>query len=226
MSSLSPAPYATVEPSRLEKGLRRSKGMKPYPTPATSSSPSAWEDQTRLRYDAGARKTYDMQSAAPGDYITETPGYYWCPPEWNYTEKIVSPGHFPKEYRNACSADTETKLTHSVSTNPKLRHQVFARPYLGNFMGAGMPSLDKKELESDLIYGLDTRGGPRKACDVLSGVNIDRFEYLPEYGNPQRVVHVIPQWVWGGVNTRDYVRKVEYDEKCMNVKQKKLFKLL
>jgi len=89
-------------------------------------------------------------------------------------------------------------------------------------MGAGQASLGNKDIESELYHGLDTRGGPRKACDVLSGVSIDRFECLPEYGNPQRVQHVVEPWIRGGDNTRDHVRRVNYERRLKNSKNSKV----
>jgi hypothetical protein len=83
-------------------------------------------------------------------------------------------------------------------------------------MGAGQRGTTNKDVETELICGLDTRGGPRRACDVLSGVSIDRFQCLPEYGNPQRVEHVVPVWIRGGENTRDYVRRVNFEAKMKN----------
>jgi len=126
--------------------------------------------------------------------------------------------HYQKVYRNGCKVDHESELTFSQLTDPRLIHQLFSRPYLGAYMGAGQNTANYKNTESELIHGLDTRGGPRKACDVLAGVSIDRFECLPEYGNPQRVQHVVEPWIRGGDNTRDHVRRVNYALRLKNAK--------
>jgi hypothetical protein len=173
-------------------------------------------DQTRLLYDPCARRAYDRQSVGPGSYEVSTPGYRWCETPASYAIHQTEPAQFQKVYPTGCYVNTGTLLTHSALTNMRYINQLFARPYGGSFMGAGQRSLGRKDLETELFTGLDTRGGPRRACDVLSGVSIDRFECLPEYGNPQRVEHIVVPWQWGGANSRDYVRRVNYEARCLN----------
>ena len=173
-----------------------------------------WDDFTRLKNDTCAEQVYDKQSINAGKYKYEAPGYYWCETQKKYISHLTEPGHFQKQYRSGCHVEVDNELRFAPLTDPNLIHQLWARPYRGCFMGAGQRALDKNVLETELLTGNDTRGGPRKACDVLSGVNIDRFEYLPEYGNPQRVKHVIPTWTWGGTDTRDYVRQINYNKNC------------
>lgn len=175
-----------------------------------------WNSLTRLSQDVCAQSLDEKQSQQPGLYHVQTPGYRWHESGKSYASLMSEPLHYYKVYRNASEIDTNTSLTYSTLTNQKYINQLFTRPYLGNFQGAGQRSLGNKDLETQLFYGLDTRGGPRKACDVLSGVSIDRFECLPEYGNPQRVQHIIEPWVRGGDHTRDYVRRVNYEQQCLN----------
>ena len=85
-----------------------------------------------------------------------------------------------------------------------------------------MNTENNKKLETELMSGLDTRSRTRRSCDVLSGVTIDRFQCLPEYGNPQRVQHVMEPWIRGGDNTRDYVRRINYESKLKNRKVSKI----
>lgn len=177
-----------------------------------------WNDQTRLRYDPCARRTYDKESMGPGNYQTDAPGYRWCERQSSYANHMCEPIHQQKQYRSGCHIDKDSELRYAELTDKRYIHQLWARPYLGAYMGAGQRSLSNKDVESELIMGLDTRGGPRKACDVLAGVSIDRFECLPEYGNPQRVQHVVEPWIRGGDNTRDYVRRVNYEAKMRNKK--------
>ncbi len=185
-----------------------------------------WDDQSRLRYDPGARAQFDRQSASPLEYITDSTGYRWCQTPGAYATMNSSPMHYPKQYRNACTVPVETPLIHAPITNPRLKKQLLTRPYLGAYMGAGQSTSNQKDLETELIYGLDTRGGPRRACDVLSGVSINRFECLPEFGNPQRVKHIVPVWIRGGDNTRDYVRRVNYEAKMKNCRTSNLLNKL
>lgn len=181
-----------------------------------------WDDQTRLRDDPCAIKAYEDESQGAGLYQTGEPGWRWCETLENYSRNMCEPAHFQKVYRNGCQVDPESTLLHAPLTNPRLVHQIYTRPYLGSYMGAGQNSLDNKDLETELLTGHDTRGGPRRACDVLSGVSIDRFECLPEFGNPQRVEHVVEPWIRGGDNTRDYVRRVNYESRLKNSKNRKV----
>lgn len=179
---------------------------------------SQWNDQTRLKYDPCARRTYDQESMEPCKYQISAPGFRWCERQSTYAKKMCEPIHQQKQYRSACYVDKDTELRKAKLTDERYIHQLWTRPYLGAYMGAGQSSLGNKDTESELIMGLDTRGGPRRACDVLSGVSIDRFECLPEYGNPQRVQHIVEPWIRGGDNTRDYVRRVNYEAKMRNKK--------
>lgn len=177
-----------------------------------------WNKLTRLSQDICAQTLEEKQSQLPGLYHVQEPGFRWCESERDYAQYMSEPAHEYKVYRNACKINNDSDLRFSALTNKRYLHQLFTRPYLGSYMGAGQASLNNKDLETELIYGLDTRGGPRKACDVLAGVSINRFDCLPEFGNPQRVQHIIEPWVRGGDNTRDYVRRINYQRRCMNRK--------
>ncbi len=181
-----------------------------------------WDDQTRLRYDPCARAQYDKESKASVNFVTDTAGFRWCESPNNYANTVREITHYPKVYRNGCQAGIETTLSHAPLTNMKHKHQLLHRPYHGAYMGAGQSTASNKDTETELIYGLDTRGGPRRACDVLSGVSIDRFQCLPEYGNPQRVEHIVPTWIRGGDNTRDYVRRINYEANVINKKNNEI----
>jgi hypothetical protein len=135
---------------------------------------------------------------------------------------MSEPAHQYKQYRNACFVDKDSDLRFAALTDKRYIHQLYTRPYHGSYMGAGQNTANHKPLETQLLQGIDTRGYVRKACDVSAGVSIDRFECLPEFGNPQRVQHVVEPWVRGGDHTRDYVRRINYEKQCMNRKNNKL----
>lgn len=181
-----------------------------------------WHKLTRLNQDICAQTLDQKQSQLPGLYKIQTPGFRWCESEKNYSMLMSEPTHYYKQYRNGCTVNTDSELRYAPLTDKRYIHQLFTRPYLGSFQGAGQRSMNNKDVETELIYGLDTRGVPRKACDVLAGVSIDRFWCLPDYGNPQRVQHVIEPWVRGGDHTRDYVRRVNYEKQCLNRKNNRL----
>jgi hypothetical protein len=100
-------------------------------------------------------------------------------------------------------------------------NQLFTRPYAGFYSGPGMRSLDNKDLETSLQQGLLTNLR-QKPCEVTRGTTLFRYQCLPEFGNPQRAQHIIPPpveiggWIRGGDNTRDYVRRVDYQKRCLN----------
>lgn len=73
-----------------------------------------------------------------------------------------------------------------------------------------------KTKESPLIHGHTTRLG--KASDVLSGITIDRFESLPDFGNPQRVEHVDWDIPRQGYCSRDLVRAYNAKRACDNMR--------
>ena len=192
---------------------------------SVSSSPSSsclspstqWNQLTRLDQDVCAQTLEEKQSQLPGVYQVGNPGYRWCEPNENYVKYMSEPFHQYKQYRSACRTDDDSTLRYAPLTDQRYIHQLFTRPYLGSYMGAGQNTACHKDTETQLLYGNATRVYPRKACDVLAGVSIDRFECLPEYGNPQRVQHIVEPWVRGGEHTRDYVRRINYERQCENM---------
>ena len=177
-----------------------------------------WDDLTRLSNDPCARTAYDKQSIGTGIYQTNTQGLRWCETPEQYAQNMTEPAHYQKVYNNGCSIDYDSDLRLAPLTNPRLLHQLNARPYAGSFMGAGQGSLGHKDLETELQCGVVTHS--YKACNLKDSVN--RFECLPEFGNPQRVQHIVEPWVRGGDNTRDYVRRINYEAKCLNSKNNKM----
>lgn len=179
-----------------------------------------WYGKTRLHDDRAAQAAHEASSRGTGEYLATTPGFNWHESPADYSRKMLNPMHQMKQYRSGKHVDTDSKLRYATLTNAKYIHQSEARPR-GHYKGPGQPSASNKNLESELLMGVDTRGIGR-ACDVLSGVTIDRFHYLPEHGNPQRVEHVMSPWIRGGDNTRDHVRRINYDAKMRNKETSKV----
>lgn len=180
------------------------------------------DDFTRLEYDPCAYRKEELESSGPGLYkLTEFDPH--CDTNCDVGNRLNNVTHFPKHYSNPlCYADDENDLIFSKISNLNTINQLYIRPYKGMYAGSGTRSLGNKDLESVLQQGLDTTS--KKACNVLSGRDTSsyRFNILPTYGNPQRVQHVMPPpvevggWVRGGDHTRDFVRRVDYQRRCLN----------
>jgi hypothetical protein len=191
------------------------------PRDRKASGDFKWDQMGRLRQDACAIRTDEKESMQPGDY--QLAGYdpsKQTPVE--YANLMRDPMHSQKMYRNELSyVNDESKLIQSELSNMRTKTQLWTRPYAGFYCGPGMRSLGLKDVESALQQGLTTnpREGP---CQVYRGQPTQRFDCLPEFGNPQRTEHIIPPpvhdggWVRGGDNTRDYVRRVDYQRRCGN----------
>lgn len=187
------------------------------PIDYSSGAPSRqWDDQTRLSGDRCAVAARDKVSTDIKDYRLETAGLRSCETQSQYAVHMSEPAHYQAVYHSPCYVVAESELLHAPLTNPRVKNQLFQRPYLGAYSGAGQRSLQNTDLESGLIYGNSTR--TQKPCGDISEASIDRFQCLPEYGNPQRVQHIVEPWIRGGDATRDYVRRVNYEAHCLNSK--------
>jgi len=173
-----------------------------------------WNQITRIGEDQCTQTLDEMQSSLPGCYYTNN-FFRPCETQEQYANLMTEPTQFYKTYRNSCRIDTDSVLRYPALTNMGEIYQLFAPVYpTAPYIGAGQNNLQLKELESQIQQG---QYSPTfKSCEVTSGVNIDRFDCLPEFGNPQRVQHVIEPWVRAGENTRDYVRRVNYEKHCLN----------
>jgi hypothetical protein len=121
---------------------------------------------------------------------------------------------YPKVYSpDRCNIDRDTDFKYPPLTNLRNVQQLFTRPYLSQgYRGAGANNLHLKDMESGLMQGNMQK--EKKGCRNPAEVYIDRFEYLPEYGNPQRLDHVIQPFMRQGANTRDLVRSLSYPDYC------------
>lgn len=196
--------------------------LKPVlPNPSTikvNSTQSNWDQETRVGRDCCTVTLEEKESQLPGYY--QLSGY--DPTYHNPKQSIGEPTHFSKHQDSTLlHSNEESKLIFSNLSNLKEINQLFARPYKGFFMGAGTRSLGNKDIETALQQGVLTNLRD-KPCQVTRGTSLFRFDCLPEFGNPQRVQHVVEPpvklggWIRGGDNTRDHVRRVDYHRRCMN----------
>ena len=166
------------------------------------------DDQNRLMYDCCATHVSRNQREKPGHITLATPGYRRCETQNQYSHQMSEPYHQHKQYRSACYVNDETTLQHANPTNQRYIHQLASRPYLGQFQGAGQPCpYQMKDTESMLMTGFTTTDF--RPCEHHTEATLNRFEHLPNYGNPQRVQHVVEPWTRGGNHTRDYVRQAK-----------------
>lgn len=173
-----------------------------------------WNGLNNIRDDLCAQNLYEYQSQLPGCYRTDN-FFRPCETQEQYATLMTEPAQFYKPYRNACKVDVESVLRNAELTNMGEIYQLYTKPYVTvPYMGAGTNSLNNKAFESQIQQGYITEN--KQACNPTSGVTINRFDCLPAFGNPQRVEHIIPAWVNGGENTRDYVRRVNYQQMCLN----------
>ena len=107
----------------------------------------------------------------------------------------------------SCVIDNENKIRIVPHTHDRCKMQLFMRTYHANPDVAGRGGCSDQE--SELWQGISS--AEKKSCDVLSEVNIDRFEPIipclkQEIQNPE---NIIQSWVRPGIPTRDdaYQRK-------------------
>jgi hypothetical protein len=121
---------------------------------------------------------------------------------------------YPKPYGiDQCNIDRDTDFRYPPLTNLKNVQQLFTRPYASQgYRGAGANNLHLKDLESGLLQGNTMQ--EKKGCKNTSEVYIDRFEYIPAYGDPQRLDRAIEAFTRGGIDTRNLVRQVSMEDYC------------
>lgn len=180
--------------------------------------PHNWNWVTRILQDPCAVKVSEHQSRGPGKYA-RTEWFRPCETSQQYAQQLTDLLQFYKVYQpSQCFIDADSKARYPPLTNLRDLQQLWARPYSTvPFMGAGQNSLSgpSKDIESFLIYGDNTHNN-FNVCHPISETPIDRFQVLPDYGNPQRVEHIIPPWIRPGEPTRDYVRQVDANLRLQN----------
>jgi hypothetical protein len=173
-----------------------------------------WHMKTNLKDDKCYVNLDDNESQEPGCYQTDN-FYRLCDTSADYANLMSEPFLFYKPYRSACRVNIESELRNAELTNMRQLYPLYTTPYLTvPYMGAGQNSLYNKEIESQLLQGLTAHSF--KPCSPTSGVTINRFDCLPDYGNPQKVEHIIEPWNRSGDPTRDYIRRVNYTKACFN----------
>lgn len=177
---------------------------------------------TRLGEDACYKTTRNKSSMGQGYYQLDN--YHECECEAPTVADVAY--EYPTiNYRDGygwtsmygCNIDNDSKLRNAYNlTNPRLKQQLFERPYLTTpYMGRGINDV----CVEDQLRGEDTF--QHRPCNNLAGVYVDRF--TPQIDclrqNIQNPIHIIPEdndknWIWGGVPSRQVIRNNDYLERC------------
>lgn len=121
-----------------------------------------------------------------------------------------------------CKVDQDTLFKYPPLTNLKNVQQLYTRPYVSQgYRGAGANNLHMKDLESALLQGNSMT--THKGCENSNEVYIDRFDYLPKYGDPQRIDRTVEPWTRGGILTTELVRRLSYEDYCHLLNKAKPF---
>ena len=182
-----------------------------------------WNGFNRLGDDPCHIKKRERESIAPGcwNLTSHDPT---VEQSCDYQQRLSTLMTHQKPYCNSAYIECDTKLTHVPLTNLRTIHQLYTRPYVGNYQGPGRHSLcpNVMDVESRLQQGnFDPQIG---SCGRTGGKDITSYgmNYLPCFGNPQKVERVVqpaPEhggWIRGGENTRDLVRQIDYRRNCLN----------
>lgn len=193
-------------------------------SPLDRNPPSLrFHNQTRLETESCFQTMKERQSQQVGIYSMSN--FHDCEPLTPMTRQM-SLEQPTVNYRDGygwttltgSNIDNDSELRNARNlTNPRLIVRSQTRPYLTvPYMGRGQGDVC---VESRLITGEPDNN--RRPCNVLSGVQIDRFD--PQVpcikDNVQNPVHIIPEdskadWVRGGQASRSLIRNTDYLNQC------------
>ena len=161
-----------------------------------------------LKNDPCTKRVEEMESVEPGQY--QLTNYYgFCDVSDELERMIQEPGNNIWNgygYSMGCNVDSDSYLRiDSTVTNPRLKQQLFERPYMTvPYMANGKGNAD---VESFLWSGFQTE--QKKQCNTLSEISImpERMKYTM-YDCVQEPEHIIPSWQWGGASSRNDIRRL------------------
>jgi hypothetical protein len=196
--------------------INRQQAMMP---PQSSGQTINLRRKTSSKSDACTISTEERQSQDV--YNFRTNNFQRTCQEPIYDDQLLNtPLTFSKAWGNVymCGVDYDSDLRYSTLTNQHDLQQLFTAPYkTAPYRGAGTNNAHLKDLESSL---LQQQYQPHfKSMENSRAHNIDRFDYLPSYGNPQVISKIVPVWTRGGVLSRDLVRRLTLGEYSNMIKQ-------
>ena len=177
--------------------------------------------KTSLNSDLCYKTEHTKQSVGPANYMLSN--FYHC--DCDVSDVIETATENPyMVFKDGygvsdCNIDQSNNLrVGKVRKYPKCRNQLFERPYLTvPFMGRGSGNA---VIETKLLPGEDT--SQKRQCNTLSGITINNY-FTPLVNNlkdnvqkPDNLIQEVVdrQWTRGGVPSRQFVKDIDYLERC------------
>lgn len=176
---------------------------------------SALGNSTSLLTDKCGQDVLEQQSVDPGNYML-TNYYGMCNTNKQMDLALRERGSLVKNgfgHAMGCNIDNDSYMRNEViTTNPRMQHQLFLRPYLTvPYLGRGNGEPDT---ESFLRSGFQT--DMSKACDVLADRSIipERMAYTRYWCPQDNVVEDFP-FPRSGQDSRQDIRRSKYAQRCV-----------
>jgi len=177
--------------------------------------------KTSLNSDLCYRTEHTKQSVGPANYMLSN--FHHCDCDMNEVINTATDNPymvFKDGYGvSECNINDSNQLRiGKVRKYPKCNNQLFERPYLTvPYMGRGSGN---SEVETKLLPGEDTN--QKRQCNTLSGITIDNY-FTPLVKNlkdnvqkPNNLIQEVvdENWTRGGVPSRQFVKDIDYLERC------------
>ena len=185
---------------------------------------------SRIGFDNGFNRAKTQENYQQHDYNVFN-NYTMCDKRKQYANNMGN--DVTLNYRvygpDGCYVPTEDYVRMYYNTNPRIKKQLFANPYLTTpFVGRYVKFDERSKvpmisnIESRLKISETIRD--KKPCqpqfDVkytdIDGLPFARYETLHSFVNPQIVQRIIYPWTRAGDDTRDFVKSVSYEKNIMN----------
>ena len=182
-----------------------------------ASTNNTFNDQTSLRQDKNVVTVDQYQSMVAAKYNTQNFHPDASSSDLKYDQHMGN--HLmvthDRLHDNHHAIKDSTDLRHGHATNKRYINQVSHRSHIAHAtQSAGIINNGSinPDLSSDMRYGKATT--TFKPVERTFWSPICRFDILPEFGNPQRLEHVMQPW--GGVTgeaTRVTIRRMDHESR-------------
>lgn len=186
--------------------------------------------KTSLKDDKCTIMDNSEQSIAPGNYMLSNFNICDCKIDDVIDIATENPNLVFRDGYGVsdCVIDESNKIrVGKVRKYPKCTQQLFERPYLTvPYMGRGSGN---SNIETKLLPGEDT--SQKRPCNSLAGVSIDN-QFIPLVKNlkdnvqdPQNIIQEVAddKWIRGGIPSRQFVKDIDYIERCQDKYKNKQF---